>query len=91
MILLFTSIGRTRIFTESIHVLNEDDLLEGSRFPDLMNEIIIAEDLSIYLDAVIGDVVTLRTALFEPLEFVIVGIANRVNKGVYFSDQFFCR
>jgi len=86
---LFTSIGRTRIFTERIEVLKDSDLIEGSEYPKSIDEIIISEDLSIFLDSTIGDVLTLRTSLFEPYPFTVSGISNRISKAVYFHDDFF--
>lgn len=85
---LFVSIGRTRIFTERTGVLKESDILEG-RFPENINEIMISEDLEIYLNAEIGQTLTLRTVSFEPFEFILVGISSRVSKSVYFHDDFF--
>jgi len=85
---LFVSIGRTRIFTERTGVLKESDILEG-RFPQNINEIMISEDLEIYLNAEIGETLTLRTVAFEPFEFIVVGISSRVSKSVYFHDDFF--
>ena len=85
---LFVSIGRTRIFTERTSVLKESDILEG-RFPQNINEIMISEDLEIYLNAEIGETLTLRTVAFEPFEFIVVGISSRVSKSVYFHDDFF--
>jgi putative ABC transport system permease protein len=85
---LFVSIGRTRIFTERTGVLKESDILEG-RFPENINEIMISEDLEIYLNAQIGETLTLRTIAFEPFEFEVVGISSRVSKSVYFHDDFF--
>ncbi len=85
---LFVSIGRTRVFTERTAVLKESDVLEG-RFPENINEIMISEDLEIYLNAEIGQTLTLRTVSFEPFEFIVVGISSRVSKSVYFHDDFF--
>ncbi|PKK99481.1 MAG: hypothetical protein CVV57_00035 [Tenericutes bacterium HGW-Tenericutes-2] len=85
---LFVSIGRTRIFTERTAVLKESDILEG-RFPENINEVIISEDLEIYLNAEIGQTLTLRTIGFEPFQFTLVGISSRVSKSVYFHDDFF--
>lgn len=85
---LFVSIGRTRIFTERTAVLKESDILEG-RFPENINEVMISEDLEIYLNAEIGQTLTLRTIGFEPFQFTLVGISSRVSKSVYFHDDFF--
>ena len=85
---LFVSIGRTRIFTERTAVLRESDILEG-RFPENINEVMISEDLEIYLSAEIGQTLTLRTIGFEPFQFTLVGISSRVSKSVYFHDDFF--
>ncbi|MDO9628808.1 MAG: ABC transporter ATP-binding protein [Acholeplasmataceae bacterium] len=85
---LFVSIGRTRIFSERTQVLKQSDIFEG-RFPQNINEIMISEDLKIYLDAKIGDPLTLRTIGFEPFEFTVVGISSKVSKSVYFHDDFF--
>jgi putative ABC transport system permease protein len=85
---LFTSIGRTRIYSERTAILNQSDILDG-RLPNQIEEIMISEDLSIYLDVGIHDEVTLRTATFEPFIFTIVGISSTVNRAVYFHDDFF--
>ena len=85
---LFVSIGRTRVFTERTGVLKESDILDG-RFPENINEIMISEDLEIYLNAELGQTLTLRTIAFEPFEFIVVGISSRVSKSVYFHDDFF--
>ena len=85
---LFVSIGRTRIFTERTDVLKNSDILDG-RFPENMNEIMISEDLEIYLDVQLGQTLTLRTVNFQPYEFVVVGVSSRVSKSVYFHADFF--
>lgn len=85
---LFNSIGRQRIFTERTEVLNANDLMIG-RFPENIDEVIISEDLAIYLNTDISNDITLRTAMFEPYTFTIVGISNKISKSVYFHQDFF--
>ncbi|MCR3906336.1 MAG: ABC transporter ATP-binding protein/permease [Tenericutes bacterium] len=85
---LFTSIGRTRIYSERTAILNSSDILEG-RLPEQIREVVISEDLSIYLDVGILDEVALRTTTFEPFLFTIVGISSTVNRAVYFHDDFY--
>jgi ABC-type lipoprotein release transport system permease subunit len=85
---LFVSIGRTRIFSERLSVLKNNEILKG-RFPESIDEIMISEDLMIYLDTDVDKNVTLRTANFEPYIFKIVGVSNKISKSVYFHDDFF--
>jgi putative ABC transport system permease protein len=85
---LFVSIGRTRIFSERLSVLKNNEILKG-RFPESIDEIMISEDLMIYLDTDVDKNVTLRTANFEPYVFKIVGVSNKISKSVYFHDDFF--
>jgi len=85
---LFQSIGRQRIFTERTQVLNQSDLYLG-RWPLHIEEIVISEDLAIYLNASLLDTITLRTAMFEPYMFTVVGISSKISKSVYFHDDYF--
>ncbi|MBE0701497.1 MAG: ABC transporter ATP-binding protein/permease [Acholeplasmataceae bacterium] len=82
------SIGRTRFFSERTSVVNDTDILRGD-FPTAIDEMMVSEDVSIYLNVDIGDVVTMRTPTFQPYLATVVGITNRISKSVYFHDDFF--
>jgi putative ABC transport system permease protein len=84
----FSASGRRLIFSEKMNVLKQADLSKG-RFPNQMNEVIISEDLKLFLNTDVSNEIELISKSGDSYIYLVTGISKNINSSVYFHHDFF--
>jgi putative ABC transport system permease protein len=84
----FSASGRRLIFSEKMSILRQSDLSKG-RFPNNSNEIIISEDLKLFLNSDINQELELTSVSGDQYTYLVTGISKNINSSVYFHPDFF--